>query len=138
MASPITPWARAYVRTRATQVMEFDCRIERVDRPDTYDEDTLVLTPGAREVVYEGKCRVWELAGASLIAVGDTDTYQQATQLSIPWDTDAVILRYDEVEILGAPQDSQMVGKRFEIQNVAKAGELRATRRFEVTSVMEK
>lgn len=138
MASPITPWARAYVRTRATEVMEYDCRIERVNRPESYDEDTLVLAPSDRETVYEGKCRVWELAGASLVAVGDTDTYVQATQLSIPWDTTEVILRYDEVEILDAPQDSQMVGKRFEIQNVAKAGELRATRRFEVTSVMEK
>ena len=29
-----------------------------------------------------------------------------------------------------------MVGKRYEIQTVAKAGELRATRRFEVTGLM--
>jgi hypothetical protein len=28
------------------------------------------------------------------------------------------------------------VGKRYEIQTVAKAGELRATRRFEVTGLM--
>lgn len=138
MSSPITAYARQYVRTRATQVMEFDCRIERVNRPENYDEDTLVLTPSDRETIYEGKCRVWELAGAAIVAVGETDTYQQATQLSIPWDTPEIIKRYDEVEIVGAPQDSQMVGKRFEIQNVAKAGELRATRRFEVTSVMEK
>ena len=37
--------------------------------------------------------------------------------------------------ILTAPHDSQVVGKRYEIQTVAKAGELRATRRFEVTGV---
>lgn len=137
MASPITAYARQFVRARATAVMEYDCRIERVDRPSEYDDD-LVLTPGAREVVYEGKCRVWEVAGSSTFIVSDTDVYMQATQLSIPWDTAEVIKRYDEVEIIGAPQDSQMVGKRFEIQNVAKAGELRATRRFEVTSVMER
>jgi hypothetical protein len=136
MGSPITAWARSFVRNRATEVMEFDCRIERVERPENYDEDTLVLTPSERTTIYEGKCRVWELAGAAIVAVGETDTYQQATQLSIPWDTSAIVKRYDEVEIITAPVDSQMIGKRFEIQNVAKAGELRATRRFEVTSVM--
>ena len=73
---------------------------------------------------------------AATVVVGDTDIYQQTTQLSIPWDTTALIMRYDEVEILTAPTDSQEVGKRYEIQTVAKAGELRATRRFEVTGVM--
>lgn len=133
--SPITAYARQWVRSRATAVMEYTCRIERVDRPENFDDD-LVITPGARTTVYEGQCRVWEMAGSSSFIVADTDIYQQATQLSIPWDETAVILRYDEVEILTAPQDSQMVGKRFEIQNVAKGGELRATRRFEVTGVM--
>jgi hypothetical protein len=117
--------------------MEYDCRITRGGTPEGYDEDTLIYTQaGLAEVVYEGKCRVWELTGSSSVVVGDSDVYMQPTQLSIPWDTEAVVKRYDEVEIISAPQDSQMVGKRFEIQNVAKAGELRATRRFEVTSVM--
>ena len=87
-------------------------------------------------MIYEGICRIWEVAGASSIMVGDTDIYQKTTQLSIPWDTPEIIRRYDEVTILTAPQDSQMVGKRYEIQTVAKAGELRATRRFEVTGLM--
>lgn len=135
--SPITAFARSYVRARATAVMEYTCRITRGERPGGYDEDTLVYTPeGLGEVVYEGKCRIWEVAGAASITVSDTDIYQQSTQLSIPWDTEAEIDRYDEVLILTAPQDSQMVGKRYEIQTVAKAGELRATRRFEVTGIM--
>lgn len=137
MASPITAWARSYVRTRATQVMEFDCRIERLEKPEAYDENTLEMSPAQRQVVYTGKCRVWELTGSSTVLVGETDVYLQPTQLSIPWNTTAIIKRGDEAEITGAPQDSQMVGKRFEIQNVAKAGELRATRRFEVISVMQ-
>lgn len=117
--------------------MEYTCRITRGARPEGYDEDTLIYTPaGLAEVIYEGKCRIWEVASAASITVGDTDIYQQSTQLSIPWDTAEIIQRYDEVEILTAPQDSQMAGKRYEIQTVAKAGELRATRRFEVTGVM--
>lgn len=137
MSSPITAWARQYVRSRATEVMEYTCRITRQERVEGYDEDTLVYTPeGLAEVIYEGRCRIWELANANAVVVGDTEIYQQTTNLSIPWDTPDLIRRYDEVVILTAPQDSQVVGKRYEIQTVAKAGELRATRRFEVTGVM--
>jgi hypothetical protein len=46
-----------------------------------------------------------------------------------------VFKRYDEVIITLAPTDPQMVGKRYQIQNVAKAGEMRATRRFEITGL---
>lgn len=117
--------------------MEYTCRIERVSRPEGYDEDTLVYTPeGLAEVVYEGICRIWEVANASSVVVAEVDVYTMTTNLSIPWDTPEIVKRYDVAEILTAPQDSQMVGKRYEIQTVAKAGELRATRRFEVTGVM--
>lgn len=137
MTSPITAQARSWVRARATGVMEYTCQIVRGDTPEGYDEDTLIYTAaGIGTVVYEGKCRIWEVSNSSTVVVGDTDLYQMTTNLSIPWNTTAVILRYDEVTILTAPQDSQMVGKRYEIQTIAKAGELRATRRFEVTGIM--
>lgn len=137
MTSPITATARQWVRNRATAVMEYTCQIVRGGVPEGYDEDTLVYTAeGMATVVYEGPCRIWEVANASSFVVGDADIYQMTTNLSIPWDSPEVIKRYDEVTILTAPQDSQMVGKRYEIQTVAKAGELRATRRFEVTGLM--
>ena len=137
MTSPITAEARQWVRHRATAVMEYTCRIERSGAPEGYDEDTLIFTAGGMaQVVYEGVCRIWEVANASSVVVGDTDIYQMTTNLSIPWDSPEVIGRYDVVTILTAPQDSQMVGKQYEIQTVAKAGELRATRRFEVTGIM--
>ena len=137
MTSPITAQSRKYVRARATAVMEYTCTIYRGDRPEGYDEDTLVYTEtGPMDLVYEGPCRIWEVAGAASFVVCDTDIYQQSTQLSIPWDSPEVILRYDVVTITSAPQDSQIVGKQYEIQTVAKAGELRATRRFEVTGIM--
>lgn len=137
MASPITAQARQFVRSRATAVMEYTCRITRTGVPEGYDEDTLIYTPaGVAEVVYEGPCRIWEVANAASVVVGETDVYMMNTNLSIPWDTPEIVKRYDVAEILTAPQDSQMVGKRYEIQSVAKAGELRATRRFEVTGIM--
>ncbi len=137
MTSPITAQSREYVRARATAVMEYTCQIHRKELPEGYDEDTLIYTPeGLATLIYEGPCRIWEVANASSFIVADADIYQMSTNLSIPWDTPAIILYHDEVTILTAPQDSQMVGKRYEIQTIAKAGELRATRRFEVTGIM--
>lgn len=137
MTSPISSVARDWVRQRATEVMEYTCQISRGDVPALYDENTLAYTPaGDKEVVYEGVCRVWEVANTSTVVIGDVDVYQQTTNLSIPWNESPVIKRGDEVEILSAPTDSQMVGKRFEVQSIARAGELRATRRFMVTAVM--
>jgi Family of unknown function (DUF6093) len=137
VTSPISAEARQWVRARATEVMEYTCQITRGGVPEGYDEDTLVYTAaGVSQVIYEGPCRIWEVANTSAIMVGDVDIYQTNTNLSIPWDTPAIVKRYDEVTILTAPQDSQMVGKRYEIQTVAKAGELRATRRFEVTGLL--
>lgn len=137
MVSPISSRARAFVRKRATEVMEYTCRIERVARP-SYDEDTLLASPGSRTTVYTGICRIWEVASASQVLVGESDISMQHTQLSIPWNTPEVVKKNDEVIILTAPQDSQIVGKRFQIDSVAKAGELRATRRFNVSMVQEK
>ena len=135
--SPISSYARSWVRTRATGVMQYTCRIERSGVPEGYDEDTLIYTAeGVATVIYEGRCRIWEVANASSVVVGDTDIYQMTTNLSIPWDESAEVKRYDQVTILTSPTDDQMVGKRYEIQTIAKAGELRATRRFEVTGIM--
>lgn len=135
--NPISTHAIDYVRGQATAVMTTTCQIFSREVPEAYDEETLVYTAaGLAEMVYEGVCRIWELAGGSSFVVSETDIYQQSTQLSIPWDTTAVIKRYDEVIIVDDPNDPQMAGKRYEIQTVAKAGAMRATRRFEVTGIM--
>lgn len=117
--------------------MECTCRIERVTNGQ-YDEDDLIYTAGTRELLYEGPCRLWEVSQASQVQVGETDISMYSTQLSIPWDTQADIRRHDEAVILTSPSDEQVIGKRFEIQSVAKAGQLRATRRFTVSAVQDK
>lgn len=136
MTSPVSALAREYVRSRIEAFQEYTCRIERV-AANTYDEDTLVATPGSKQVLYEGQCRLWAIAGSGTVLVGETDISNQDTMLSIPWDTAAVIKRHDEVQILSANTDSQVVGLRFEITSVEKAGELRATRRFQVTMLQD-
>jgi hypothetical protein len=66
--------------------------------------------------------------------VGEDEVPLQATQLSIPWNADPVPRRDDEVEVLTS-DDPAMVGKRFRIMDVAKAGDLRPTRRFTVQTI---
>src|ERR1044071_9673122 len=100
MVSPISPRAREYVRSRATAVMEYYCRIERVAKGD-YDDD-LVYKSGSRQTIYTGYCRIWELSGAQAVQLGDADLDLQQTQLSTPWNA-PLARKDDEVYILQAP-----------------------------------
>ena len=130
--SAITARARAYVRSRAKNEMSSQCRIERVSRP-TYDETTLKSTAPSRVTIYEGVCRVWEITGGTTLNLGEADVEIKSTQLSTPYDA-PIARRNDEVVILGTDgDDDSLVGRRLQIQSNALAGELRATRRYEVT-----
>lgn len=131
MPSPISPAALKYVRARATDTMTYTCKIERVTHA-SYDEVTLVGNPGARTEVYSGVCRIWEVTGPGVIMLGEEEYSTQTTNLSIPWATTPVPNRGDEGVITSAELDSSMVGKRFTILDVAKSGQLRATRRFAI------
>lgn len=135
MRGGISKRARSYVRRRATAGMYSTCRIERVGQV-AWDNVTNIVTPGDRTVVYEGVCRVWEVSGGSPLQIANTDeVVLQTTNLSIPWDTYPVPEEDDEVLILTSEVDEQLVGKRYRILTSAKAGDLRATRRFVVQGV---
>lgn len=136
MKYPISSRAKKYVRDRATAVMAYTCKIERVV-PPTYDNTTLIASPGSRTLIYEGICRLWEVSGGSAVVLGDADLIVQTTNLSIPWNVPVLPRRNDEVLITDAEDDPFVIGKRYQIQTAAKAGEMRATRRFEVMA-MEK
>lgn len=119
--------------------MEATCRIERVEEPH-FDEDTLEETSGDRVTLYEGRCRLWESTGRAEIAIGDSELIMQTTNLSIPWDSpfpNGAPRRDDEFVILSHHTDSAVVGKRGQILDVAKAGDLRATRRYAVQMTQE-
>lgn len=135
MVSPISPHARRYVRSRATAVMEYRCNAERVV-PASYDAITLIGSSGERELIIEDSpCRIWEIQGAGVVMLDETEVMIQNVQLSLPWDSE-VLLKSDEIVITFAPtQDESVLNKRFEIISGAKAGELRATRRYSVRAV---
>lgn len=131
----ISSYARSYVRSRATNVMGYECKVERLAQ-GSHDEETLVYSPGSRTTLYEGVCRVWELGGTSVIGLGDTDADLDisSTQISLPWDS-PLLKKDDEIVITSSVTDDAMVGKRFQVQSAAKAGELRATRRYSVVAI---
>jgi len=135
MRGGISKRARAYVRRRTTAGMFSTCQIERIASPD-WDGVTNLVTSGQRSIIYTGPCRVWEVSGGSPFTPADAEgIVLQTTNLSIPWDTDPVPNEDDEVLILSSLVDDQLVGKRFRILSSAKAGDLRATRRFVVQGV---
>lgn len=126
----ISDRARDYVRRRATAVMSATCRIERVT-PPVFNQSTGRATTGSKTTIYEGRCRIWEVSAAQApVMVGEEDILMPTTQLSIPWDVNPVPGRRDQVEIIDHDSDASMIGQRYEIQSGAKAGDLRATRRF--------
>jgi hypothetical protein len=129
--------ARSYIRSRVTsEFLNSEVRVERVSAP-TYDETTLHSVSGSREVIYEGQARIWEVTGASTVIVSENDVQMENTQLSLPWDIDPVPKRNDEVIVTGSAEeeDASILGKRFQIQTAAKAGELRPTRRYTITGL---
>jgi hypothetical protein len=135
MPSPISPAARRYVRSRATAVMQYRCNAERVV-PGGFNNVSLIGSSGDRTLIIEDSpCRIWEIQGASAVALGETEIMVQNVQLSLPWDSE-VLKKSDEIVITFAPtQDITVLGKRFEIISSAKAGELRATRRYSVRAI---
>lgn len=131
----ISPRARNYVRRAATANMGHVVRIERVNKA-TFDEEDLVARAGTRVTIYEGPARLWESTGQGVVQIGDDNVVMQSTNLSIPWNQppagDPQPLRDDEFTIISSNVDTTVVGKRGVLLDVAKAGELRATRRFAV------
>ena len=133
LPNPVSSLARDYVRTRAESVMAYECRVERVAKGTIGDD--LKYNSGTRQVLYEGRFRLWEISGATGIQVGGEDLMLEQTQASFPYDS-PLFRKDDEIVITAVPvQDVLLMGSRYQIQTKAKAGELRATRRYTVTSV---
>lgn len=142
MRSPrgISPRARSYVRRQA-KLIQHAGRVRIFTLSEVgYDKDSRMHQPATEEVLYEGPFRIWEVTGRSGVAIGDSEVLLQTTNLSIPWDAEVTRMprHGDMFEILQHPTDSSIEGARGEIQESAKAGELRATRRFAVTMAQSK
>lgn len=129
--------SRGYVRRKATQEMLSTCQIERVDKP-VWDPGTNLVTAGDRSIIYTGVCRIWEVSGGSPLEVASDIVIVQSTNLSIPWDVDPVPRIDDELQILSSIVDEALVGKRYRIVSSSLAGDLRATRRFNIQGIEDR
>lgn len=116
--------------------MTSNCRIERSTAP-AFDINTGFANAGTKTLIYTGICRVWEVTGSGTVVVSEESVYEQTTQISIPWDVSPIPIRGDYITITGSSSDTNLVNRVFEIQDQAKSGELRASRRFSVKLVQE-
>jgi hypothetical protein len=128
---------RVYVRRQATAIMQYTCRAERPSRP-SYDDGDLLGTPGAKTVIWDAQpCRIWEIQGAQMVDLNGAVSMVENLQLSTPWNA-PVLKRGDEIVItVASDEDTFMQGKRFQVNSGARAGALRATRRYNVKAVQK-
>lgn len=124
----ISPFARAYGRHRATELMEDRCRILRPGPVSTtYDPVTRKVITVSGVLVYEGACRLWEANTSRTEVNGQLFTVAQP-YLSIPWDAPIPEMN-DRVEMLDSV-DSKLVGRGLIIMSVTRGGGLRVSRRM--------
>jgi hypothetical protein len=137
MSNPIQmDRARAFIQSRAQDFMSTMCEVKRPKDP-TFDITTGFGEAGTRTNIYNGKCRVHEISGGPVVMVGEDEISQQNTQISFPWDMSPVPIKGDYIKITSSRVDTNLVGRVFKITDMAKSGELRATRRFSVVMIEE-
>ena len=129
--------ARAFVQSRAQDFMSTTCEIKRPHDP-SFDISTGFGNAGSRSTIYTGKCRVHEVTNGPVVMIGEDEISQQNTQISIPWNADPVPIKGDYIKITASRVDTNLVGRLFVITDMAKSGELRATRRFNVSVIEER
>jgi hypothetical protein len=87
--------------------------------------------------VYRGKARIWELDQAGFLTVGEASYPLRATYCSIPWDHSPVPHNDDTIEVITAPDDTDLPGRTFRVMAVDGGGQMRATRRLHITGIVE-
>lgn len=128
----ITPFARSFIRKRATLLLDQTCRITRPvrDARVTYDPVTRKAVTASGAEVYEGPCRLYEMPVPTTIFIGAEEVETVQLMLAIPWDA-AVPKQYDLVEMVKYI-DSSMDGRWLQVQGVVKGGGLRGSRQMRV------
>lgn len=123
----ISPFARAYLRGRATELMTDSCVITRPGPVHVeYDPVTRKTTTVNGTEVYNGVCRLWEVRnGARQEINGQTFTVAQ-TYLSIPYDAEMTEPE-DQVTMTGS-DDPKLVGRSLLILGSTRGGGLRGSR----------
>ena len=127
----ISKFATDYLRTRATDRMEDECRIFKPGGMVVGEDFKAHRAPA--QVRYEGRCRLWEVASSSQVVISDEQLVISTTYLSLPWD--APVPESDDIVLMTKSADVDLVGRTLSIISVTRGGGLRASRKFTVRVV---
>lgn len=83
--------------------------------------------------IYEGPCRVWEVASSAQVVISDHQVVVSQTYLSLPWD--APVPESDDIVEITKSADTDLEGRTVQVVSVTRGGGLRASRRFTIRVV---
>lgn len=123
----ISPVAAAYIRKRATALMNDACIVYNPDDP-VLDDTTGTVTTPYTEAKYEGPCRYWEVPAGQVMRVGEENIVLAQSYLSLPWDA-PIPESSDTIEITQS-EDPSLIGTTVTVVSTVRGGELRGSRRM--------
>jgi hypothetical protein len=106
----------AELRGEAEEWMGDECRITRPSATRTIDAETLVETPAAGTVIYEGRCAVTVSRGAQPAAPGEEPVMILSTRALLP--VAAVGIRPGDQLELTSSQDPDMADRVFRVSEI--------------------
>lgn len=133
MVSSSVSLATMLARRFAERNMLAVVRIGRPAEVDDHDDQRVPSTASLKRVVYEGKARVWQVAGGGQTDFGEQSLFLASSYVSIPVTslTGEQTQVDDLVEVLVHP-DSLMVGRWFRVIAVDAGGQMPVVRRHTV------
>jgi len=136
MPRTVSAWAKSYVRNSAEA--QFDCTVRIfISSTPTLNTTTGAYTSVEGATIYTGPARIWSVDGGVLMNLGEGDYATMTTYCSIPWDATPVPENDNQIVVTDSPGDPNLVGKVFRVMSVDGGGQMRATRRMQVTALTE-
>jgi Family of unknown function (DUF6093) len=136
MVRVASSFSRRYVTRRALGAMVDTVTIHRPG--DTvFDDQTGFNAATETTKIYQGKARIYSVAGPQVVEVGEADLTFRSTYISIPAEVFPAPHRDDIVIVLEARSDEELQGKAFRVLDVEGGGLVRAVRRMQCTSLEE-
>lgn len=130
----ISPFARTYLRRRATALLSDACTIVHPGQTRvTYDPITREATTSNGPVVYTGPCRLWEIPGGSRLDWGGD--HVRVTTLALTLPHDAPLPEIHDLVTMTVSEDPAVVGRSLSIDSIVRGGGLRSSRVLGVTFI---
>jgi Family of unknown function (DUF6093) len=130
MVRVASSFSRKYITRRALGAMVDTVAIHRPGDV-VLDDETGLNTATESTKVYQGKARIYSVAGPQVVAVGEADLTFRSTYISIPAEIFPTPHKDDIVIVLECVSDESLQGKAFRILDIEGGGLVRAVRRMQ-------